>query len=336
MMAEFPAQVAVLLTDPTRAMVLSRRTEERLESLADIRYAAGPPSTWDLPGLLHGAVACLTGWGTPRLGDDLLAACPDLGLVAHTAGSIRNLVPQEAVGHRVTVCQSAAVIAESVAELVIAQMLAGLRELHLLDKGLRAGDDWGAVRQRHPGRLLGAQTVGVAGASRTGRAVIALLQAFGASVLVCDPLLGREEAAVMGVAQADLDTMLQESSVVTLHAPLLPSTHNMLGRRELGLLRDGALLVNSARGGLVEPEALLAELRSGRIGAALDVFPDEPLPPGSQWRQLPNAIISPHSAGHTLDSHLRQGEAMTGEVERFLRKQPLHYAVPADAVAALA
>jgi len=329
-------RVAVLLTEPTRAMVLTAAAEERLAAVAEVRRPVGPADAWDLPALLEGAVACLTGWGTPRLDDDVLDACPDLGLVAHSAGSIRNLLPQRAVGDRVVVCQAAALIADSVAELVVLQMLSALRELHLLDKGLREGAGWGDLRAMHPGRLLGARTVGVVGASRTGRAVVGLLRAFGAKVLVSDPLLTADDAAALGVEQVELDVLLTRADVVTLHAPLLPSTRNLIGARELALLADGALLVNSARGGLVEPTALLAELRAGRILAALDVFPEEPLPADSEWRRLPNAIISPHSAGHTLDSHTRQGAAMVDEIVRYLRKEPLRYAVPATAVDVLA
>jgi phosphoglycerate dehydrogenase-like enzyme len=336
MARETPSGVAVLLTAATRAMVLTPENERRLDALANVRWADGPPDTWDLPELLEGAVACLTGWGTPRLGDDVLTKAPDLGLVAHSAGSIRNLLPQEAVGTRVTVCQAAALIADSVAEFVIAQILAWQRELHLLDTGLREGASWNDLRQRHPGRLLGAQTVGVVGASRTGRAVIRLLKAFGSTILVSDPLLDADEAGTLGVTQADLDTLLAGSDIVTLHAPLLPSTRNLLGARELGHLPDGALLVNSARGGLIDPLALQAELRTGRIRAALDVFPAEPLEADSEWRRMPHTINSPHSAGHTLDSHRRQGEAMVSEIDRFLRKEPLHYAVTVDQVDILA
>jgi phosphoglycerate dehydrogenase-like enzyme len=330
------ARVAVLLTEATRDMVLSVATRERLATLAELRTPTGPAVEWDLPDLLDGAVACLTGWGTPRLDEDVLARCPDLGLVAHTAGSVRNLLPQQAIGHRVTVCQAAALIADSVAELVISQMLAALRELHRFDSGLREGLAWNELRSRHPGRLLGARTVGVVGASRTGRAVITLLRAFGATVLVTDPLLDADEAVTLGIRQVELDELLRSSDIVTLHAPLLPSTQNLLGTRELGLLRDGALLVNSARGGLIEPSALLAELQSGRISAALDVFPVEPLPADSEWRKLPNAIISPHAAGHTLDSHHRQGDAMVDDIARFLGGAPLRHAIPAAAVEILA
>ncbi|WP_020574408.1 hydroxyacid dehydrogenase [Actinopolymorpha alba] len=336
MTSDSRARVAVLLSEATRAMVLTGEAEQRLGAVADVRQATGTPDTWDLPALLDGAEACLTGWGTPRLDAEVLQACPSLRLVAHSAGSIRNLVPQEAVGDRLIVCQAAALIADSVAELVVLQMLSSLRELHRHDQGLRNGAAWGDLRTEHPGRLLGARTVGVVGASRTGQAVIQLLRAFGATILVSDPLLSSEQADALGVELLDLDDLLRRSEVVTLHAPLLPETRNLLGARELRLMRDGALLVNSARGGLVEPDALLAELQAGRITATLDVFPSEPLPPDSEWRKVPNAIISPHTAGHTLDSHRRQGDAMVSEIVRFLRKEPLRYAVPAASVTVLA
>lgn len=328
--------VAVLLPERTRQQVLDAETRARLERLARVRWAEGDPGGWDLDGLLAGAVACVTGWGTPPLGPELLATHRDLRLIAHTAGSVRRLVPPEVVGTRVTVCQAAALIADSVAEMVICQILSSLRQLHRLDAGLKTGLGWARLREDYPGHLLGARTVGVVGASRTGRAVIALLRAFGCEVLVVDPVLADGDAGSLGARRVDLDTLLGASDVVTLHAPLLPETEKLLGARELALLRDHTLLVNSARGGLIDADALLAEVRTGRISAALDVFGTEPLPDDSQWRQLPEVIISPHSAGHTVDSHLRQGVAMVAEVERFLDRKPLKYAVDPATFAVLA
>lgn len=329
-------RVAVLLSDSTREMVLSSAAEERLAEVADVTYAKGEPGSWELAELVRDAVACLTGWGTPGLPAGLFEARPELRMVAHTAGSVRRLVPQDLVGHRIVVCQSAAVIAESVAELVILQMLSSLRELHLHDAGLRAGEPWPVLRERHPGRLLGAQTVGVVGASRTGEAVIRLLLAFGCRVLVVDPMRDDTWANEHGVELASLPTLLESADVVTLHVPLLPETEHLIGAAELARLRDGALLVNSARGGLVEPEALLAELRSGRIRAALDVFPREPLAVDDEWRTVPGTLISPHAAGHTLESHRKQGDAMVGEIRRFLAGEPLQYEVTAEMVTVLA
>lgn len=328
--------VSVLLTAGTKEMVLGQSALDQLAEVAEVRTAEGEPGDWDLAGLLGDATACVTGWGTPRLTAEVLAGCERLGLVAHTAGSIRNLVPEELVGSRIRVCQSAAVIAMSVAEHVLTQILMCLRELHRLDQGLRAGKGWGELRTAYPGRLLRSRTVGVIGASRTGRAVIDLLRAFGARILISDPLLDEAEASRLGGKLVDSDTLLAGSDIVTLHAPLLPSTENMVGARELALLRDGAILINSARGRLVDPEALYAELASGRITAALDVFEEEPLGADSRWRTVPGAVISPHSAGHTLDSHRLQGTTMIEEVVRFLGGDDLRYEVTADVVATLA
>lgn len=328
--------VALLLTDATRAMVLTPAVEERLADMAEIRSVSGPPGTWDVPAVLQGATACITGWGTPHLSRAMLDASPDLQLIAHTAGSIRNLLPAELVGERVRVCQAASVIASSVAEMVILQILMELRALHLFDRGLRDGAGWLDLRAQYPGKLLGVRTVAVIGASRTGRAVIRLLQPFGCRILIVDPFISEEAAKDLGAERVDLETALERCDVLTLHAPVLPETEGMVGARELGLMRDGSVLVNSARAGLVDSDALLTELRSGRISAALDVFPEEPLPKESVWRQLPHTIVSPHSAGHTVDAHHWQGEAMVDDVERFLTGVPLQYEIPSDMASVLA
>src|SRR5690606_32148935 len=128
--------VTILLSPATKSMVLGDNGAAALAEVADVRFAPEDPAEWDLPVLLADATACLTGWGTPRLSAELLEQCSRLGLIAHTAGSIRNLVPEDLVGTRVRVCQSAAVIALSVAEHTLTQMLVCLRQVHLLDRGL--------------------------------------------------------------------------------------------------------------------------------------------------------------------------------------------------------
>jgi phosphoglycerate dehydrogenase-like enzyme len=320
--------VAVLLPAAMRRQILSPAAERQLASFARVVEPAGPAvAERELPELLAGAVACLTGWGTPPLADELLLGCPELRLVAHTAGSIRRLVPPAALERGLRVSHAAAIIADAVAELVVAQALLCLRRLHEIDRAMRAGDAWAAIREAYPGRLLGDRTVGVVGAGRTGRAVIQLLRAFGCRLLAYDPHLTPDEAARLGVAAVGLDELCAAADVVTLHAPVLPETRGMIGRAQLARLREGAVFINAARASLVDEGALLAELRAGRIVAALDVFGAEPLPPDSPFRALPNVILSPHTAGHTLDTHLRQGQAMVEEVGRLLRGEPLRYEV---------
>ena len=135
---------------------------------------------------------------------------------------------------------------------------------------------------------------------------------------------------------ASLDELLAGCRVVALHAPSTPQTYRMIGRRELALMRDGAILVNTARASLIDTDALLAELRKGRISAALDVFDEEPLPLDSPLRTLPNVILTPHVASHTVNTHLRQGELTVDEVQRFVAGQPLRYAVTPEMLATMA
>jgi phosphoglycerate dehydrogenase-like enzyme len=324
--------VSVLLPEPTRQLVLSPEAMARLSAAATLRCAEGAGSSWRLEELLAGAAVCITGWGTRRLGADVLAAAPSLELIAHTAGSVRNLLPLDEVGRRVRVTHAAALIAPAVAEMVILQMLTALRQLHRLDAGLRAGAPWQQLCEEHPGRLLGAAVVGIVGASRTGREVIRLLHAFGATVLVFDPTMRAEDIAALGAEATNLDDLLRRSGIVSLHAPVLPETRSMIGARELSLMPDGALLVNSARAALVDNGALVDELRSGRLEAALDVFDTEPLGDDSPLRHLETTVLSPHMAGHTRETHLRQGSAMVDEVCRFLRGDPLGYEITADMV----
>lgn len=125
----------------------------------------------------------------------------------------------------------------------------------------------------------------------------------------------------------DLDELLATSQVVALHAPVLPETRHLIGARELALMPDSAVLVNTARSWLVDQDALLAELRSGRLDAALDVFDLEPLPTDHPFRTLPNVLLTPHQAAGTVECRRRQGGIVLDEIARFAAGQPLRHAV---------
>ena len=330
--------VAVLLTPEFRAKMLSAQALERLAGLADLRTTdAATLAAADLPALLADADIALTGWGTPPLSAELLAAHPRLRLVAHSAGSIRRLVPLEAIeSGRIRVTHSAHAIAAAVAEFVLAEILMHLREPHRYDAGMKDGQDWFALRQRHLGRLLGALQVGIVGAGYVGRAVIRLLRGFGCRIVVADPLLSAEAAKGLGVTIVSLDDLLRDSDIVSLHAPVIPETENMIGARELALLRDGALFINTARSLIVDQDAQLAALRTGRFSAMLDVFATEPLPLDDPLRTLPNVVIAPHAAGHTRDTYHMQGSACVDDIERFMRDENLQCEVTASMLRTMA
>ena len=332
-----PPTVAVVIPAAMRRQILTPEAERGLARFATVVSPDGDEVTSEnLEAALDGAVACLTGWGTPPLTGDMLQDHPELKLVAHTAGSIRRLIPEGAMERGLRVSHAAGVIADAVVEQVITGALLCLRPLHEIDREMKAGGGWMELREQFPGRLLGAQTVGIVGAGYVGRIVIRLFQAFGCRVLVSDPLLDEQRAGELGVERRDVDTLMNEADVVSLHAPLLPETEGMIGAAELASLRDEGVFINAARSALVDKAALLAELRSGRITAVLDVFDEEPLPADSPFRTLPNVVISPHSAGHTVDSHFRQGQAMVEEIRRFLDGEPLQYEVAPAMLATMA
>ena len=329
--------VAVLIPTLTREKVLPAESLYALTEFAQVRLPKGQQITRDeLPELLDGAVACITGWGTPPLSVELLEANPTVRLIAHSAGSVRNLVPINMVKEGLRVSHAAAIIADAVAEFVVSEALLGLRPLHEMDRGMRADEEWKTLRERYTGRLLGACTVGIIGAGYVGRKVIHLFNSFGAKVGVYDPLLTIESTAALGVSPWTLDQLLMASDVVSLHAPVLPETREMIAAAQLTQLRDGSLFINTARAALVDEEALLKELQSGRISAALDVFATEPLPFDSPFRSLPNVILSPHAAGHTSDTYLRQGQAMVEDVGRYIRGEPLVFEVSVETLPTMA
>jgi len=330
--------VAVLLTPEMREQLIPADAAVRLAAVATVR-APGPDelSVEALPRLLDGAVAAITGWGTPPIGAELLDRLPSLRLVAHAAGSVRALLPLNAVEQgRLQVTHSAIHIGEAVAEFVLAQALSFLRHPAELAEAMRRGEPWFDIRHDLLGRHLGAQTVGILGAGYIGRMVIRLFRTFDARVLLFDPFLTDEAAHALGAERRTLAEVLGASDVVSLHVPLLPETRHMIGAAELSLIRDGALLINTARGGLIDEPALVAELRKGRFTAMLDVYETEPLPDDSPLRSLPNAILAPHAAGHSRETYHRQGATQVDEVLRFIAGEPLRTAIAPAAVKMMA
>ncbi|MEU2182966.1 hydroxyacid dehydrogenase [Streptomyces thermolilacinus] len=279
---------------------------------------------------LAGAEALLTGWGCPPLTEAALERMPRLRTVVHAAGSVKHHVTDACWARGLTVASAAAANALPVAEYTVAA---------ILFSGKRVLDAGRAYRERR-GRvdpldlLAGAgnyhRTVGVVGASRTGRRVIELLRPYDLRVLLYDPYVTGEEAARLGVRQVALDELAGTADVVTLHAPELPGTRHLFDRARLARLRDGATLVNTARGSLVDTDALTAELVSGRLNAVLDVTEPEVLPPGSPLYDLPNVLLTPHVAGSLGNELGRLAHAALDELERYARGLPFAGPVRAE------
>ncbi len=274
----------------------------------------------------------LTGWGTPSLQEAWLAGAPKLRLICHCAGSTRGIVPPSVFERGIMLCHAAPMIADAVAEFCIAAELLWLRRIAQVADNLKQTGRWGANKELGTlqGHLLSAQVVGVVGSGYVARRHIRLLQAFGAHVHVDDPFLSVETAAELGVEKVSLEQVFGESSVIAVHVPKTPDTHHIIGAELLRRIQPGAILIQTSRSWVLDEQALLAELQTGRFYAAIDVFDQEPQPPDSPFYQLENVLATPHIAGASVESMAHQGYDMALEVQRFGRGEPLRFAIAAE------
>jgi phosphoglycerate dehydrogenase-like enzyme len=290
----------------------------------------GNPSGAAVRDAVQRASALVTGWGTPSLIDSLQSWSPEsspLRLVAHTAGSVKFLIPEDAVKKGLLVSHANDSLAEAVAEFTIAAILGMRRQLFLSADRYRAGKPAPSYTTM---RELPGSVVGIIGASAIGRRVIEWLKPWNVKILLFDPYLNEAKANAMGAEQVDLLPLFRQSDIVSLHAPITPETIGMIQKRHFQAMNDGALFVNTARGVLVDHSALLEELQTGRISALLDVSdPTEPLPPDSPFFELENCVLIQHQAGNSLEARLRQGRMVGEDVLAYLTGQPLkHFITP--------
>lgn len=328
--------VLVAISPSLYQQLFSPAAQARLQEMARLHFNESERN-WtseELAQQIGGHDAVITGWGTPTFDAQVMAAAGQLRLIAHSAGSIKKMLPPAVFDSEVQVTHAAVAIAPAVAEMTMLLILLSLRQVHRQDRQIKAGAPWHEAQ--YMGQELAGQRVGVVGAGYTGRCVIQLLRGWGAEVWVADPYLSGERAAALGVTKVTLDELFANCAIITMQAPPTDETYRMVTARHLAALPDGAIFVNTARSHTVDYDALLAELQSGRIQAALDVFDQEPLPADSPFLQLENVIVTPHTAGATRQARLRQGAVVVEEIERFFRGEPLQYAVTGEMLATMA
>jgi phosphoglycerate dehydrogenase-like enzyme len=311
--------------DRERAAMFPRDTLAALERLGHV-VEVEPAELADADAFasaMAGVQIAVTAWGFPRFDAARLAAASDLRFVMHAASSLKALTHDDFWAAGIPISQAGAAMAPAVAELSLTFTMALLRRTQRTDHALRSGGDWDEARLVPRAREIRGARIGVIGASRTGREYIRLVRALGAEVVVFDPYIPADDP--LRAAQRDLEGVLEDCDVLALHAPITNETRGMLGAAEFARLRDGALVVNTARAELLDADALYREVAAGRLDAALDVFEVEPLT--ERWRTLPNVLVTPHLGGATVESRRRAGRIVVDEIERFLAGRPLQHAV---------
>lgn len=316
--------VTVLAMGPgTRAAVLSGRILPELVRVADVDpdllvtdfdfafsedYCARR---------LAAAEVLFTGWGCPRLEAYALDRMPRLRAVVHAAGSVKHHVTQACWDRGLLVSSAAAANALPVAEYTLAAILFANKRVLESAQAYRAARGPIDLFRRYPAVGNYRRTVGLVGASLIGRRVLELLRPFDLRVLVHDPYADPAELASLGAEAVSLDELLCHSDVVSLHAPALPQTYHLMNASRLALMPDGATLVNTARGSLVDTAALTEELVSGRLHAVLDHTEPEVLPAVSPLYNLPNVLLTPHVAGSLGGELDRLAATAVEELERY-------------------
>lgn len=232
---------------------------------------------------------------------EALVNAKNLKVIARAGAGLDNIDTEEAKKRRIKVVSSPEALTNAVAEMVIADMIALLRNLPKANKSMKEGK-W--LKKELVGREVRGKTVGVIGFGAIGKRVADICIAFGASVLAYDVVSIPDEYKKKGVVQKNLNDVLRESDIITLHVPLVKETHHLIDSKTLAIMKPGALLINASRGEVVDGKALLMSLNSGHIGgAALDVFEKEPPgPEAEELIKLPNVLASPHIGGQTEEA----------------------------------
>jgi phosphoglycerate dehydrogenase-like enzyme len=305
---------------------------ESLNTFAEIIHHSGeePAEKNEMTQILAGADACITSWGVAQLDAEVVAAAPRLRAMAHMGSSVKRFVSESFWERGIHLTSTGAALARTVAETTLGLMLVGFKRIwplgqHVRDGGWRDSPAW----EKWYSRELFRKQVGIIGASNVGRHLMKLLESFDVQILLFDPYVTEAEANQLGVEKLELPELLERADVVSLHAPANPQTRHMLNADGLNRMKDDALIINTARGSLIDERALLKELSRGRFFAFLDVTEPEPPEADSLLRSLPNVVVTPHIAGCIENCH-QMGELAVEELRRFFSGEPPIYQITRD------
>lgn len=293
-----------------------------LEAVAEVTILPSYQSEADLVKAAESVDAILA--RTAVISEAVIRASSKLKIVSRHGVGVDNvdLAACTACGVMVTITGDAN--SQAVSEYAFGSILAAARKIPLANAHVKGGN-WD--RTLFVGTEMQGKTLGIVGLGRIGTRLVRQATGFDMDVLAYDPYVTADSLQAENVTLVDLETLIRQADFVSLHMPLTPETRHIIGPAELALMKPSAILVNSARGGLIDEEALYQTLKAKRIaGAVLDVFEDEPLPANHPLTKLDNLICSPHIAGQTAESLVRMSigaaenilQVFRGEIPAFV------------------
>ncbi len=307
---------------------IKQKQKDALAALADPIYNdhEGRFSSAELGRRLAGCEALITGWGTPRLTSEVLDAASALKIVSHAGGSVRHLMPDppsELFRRGIRVTCATPVMSRYVAEYTLCLVIACLRRISYYRDKMRTGRWWDKGDVAHPSDTIFEQRIGMVGLGMISWEFVRLVQPYNCELWAYSSHGDLARAAAEGIKLVDLDTLMRECPIICLFAAVRPDTVEMISRERLKMMQDGAVLINTARGRLIDEPALVEELQTGRIWAGIDVTDPEPPPAESLLRTLPNVLMSPHVAGPTPTRYFEFTDYAIEELRRFWAGEPL-------------
>jgi D-3-phosphoglycerate dehydrogenase len=248
-------------------------------------------------------------------------------IIVAASGGFDHVDLEAAGQRRIVVSYVPGYCVEEVADHTLGILIAITRKILILDRTTKDGkwDDWQAAEPVY--RLRG-KTLGIIGLGRIGTAVVLRAKAFGLNVIAYDPYIPIGQDVALGVRAVDFDTLLQDSDLISLHAPLTHETYHMIGESEFERMKRGVFIINTSRGGIMEHDALIAALISKKVaGVGLDVFESEPPDPSDPLLKMDNVIVTPHTAFLSVESQHDRQKMAVDEVKRILENQQPRSAV---------
>ncbi|WP_135551802.1 hydroxyacid dehydrogenase [Paenibacillus cymbidii] len=268
---------------------------------------------------IEGADIAITSWGVSPLGADVLDRAPQLRLVLHAAGTVKPICTPAMWERGIRVTNATAALGRGVAETALGMTIASLKDMWRLGQASRQGN-WGPVAAV---RELYGVRIGVVGAGMAGSHYIKLLQQFDVETVLYDPFVTAEKAGAMGAAKVTFEELLATSDVISIHVPSLPETKHMFNESSFRRMKDDCILINTARGAVIDEAAFVKELERGRFFACLDVTEHEPPAADHRFRSLPNVVLTPHIAGSVNNGLQRVARSILDDLEAFLAGKPM-------------
>lgn len=327
-------KTALLLNKGSRDMVLNQKAYNWFASIGDVSVNDGGCDRESIIKTIEGATLAVTSWGNTELDADILSHCPGLRFVAHAAGSVKPIVSDALWDRGIRVLSSACPLGEGVAETALGFTISASKNFYNLNTNVKNGG-WNEGKENIT--ELFDITVGVIGGGWAGKHYISLLKNFYVDVLLYDPFISVEGAKALGAEKADLDDLLGRSDIVSIHAPSIPSTYHMINSDSLKLMKKDAVLINTARGTIIDEAALYEHMKAGGLKyACIDVFDPEPPKADNPLLTLPNVIVTPHLAGLARNGLKRIGAFVCEQTDNFLKGAPIRGEVTREMLARMA